>query len=142
MQLRPATLLDADFLREVRNDPLTRANSLHGDIIPAAEHLAYLQSHLEDPRFRILIAEVDGAAMGTCRSDDHGDVIELSWSLAAGARGKGYGTQMLDALLATLPSATVLAVIREGNTASRRMVERAGFRLHGMTGGICHYLRD
>ena len=66
---------------------------------------------------------------------DHQNSVEISYSLAPSARGKGIGTATVSALvkrLATIPQIRqITAVTDTGNTASRRLLERQGFRLTG-----------
>ena len=46
--LRPATLDDAMFLFEVRNDPLTRQNSINEDAVPWDIHIGWLERSLNN----------------------------------------------------------------------------------------------
>ncbi len=138
MQLRPATFDDADFLLRLRNDIGTRTQSLHEDIVDAAHHHAYLASHIGAENEHLYIALDDDIAVGTCRSDIGDGATELSWTIAPEHRGHGYGRRMLAALLAATPG-PVSAIIKEGNLASRRMVEKAGFTLVSDRADLCTY---
>ncbi len=138
MQLRLATLDDADFLLRLRNDAGTRAQSLHEDVVDAANHQAYLTSHIDAENVRLYIALDGDIAVGTCRSELGNDESELSWTIAPEQRGRGYGGHMLTALLAITPG-PVIAVIKDGNLASRRMVEHASFTRVSDRDGLCTY---
>ena len=138
MRLRLATLDDADFLLRLRNDPDTRGQSLHSDPITATEHLAYLTSHLGAQNCRLYIAFDNDSLVGTCRSETRCKETELSWTIAPEQRGQGYGGKTLTALLA-VTAGPVIAVIRDGNRPSRRMVEHAGFVLGPVADGLCLY---
>ena len=138
MQLRPATLDDADFLLRLRNDAGTRAQSLHEEVVDAAHHHTYLTSHIDAENVHLYIALDDDVAIGTCRGETHNGETELSWTIAPEQRGLGYGGQMLTALLAVTPG-PVTAVIKDGNLASRRMVEHVGFTLVTNLDGLCTY---
>ena len=65
----------------------------------------------------------------------HQGSVEIGYSLAPSARGKGIGTAAVSALikrLAAIPRISqVTAVTGTGNTASRRLLERQGFQLTG-----------
>lgn len=64
--------------------------------------------------------------------DTHGPRIEIGWRVPAALRGQGYATEAARAVLdhgLALGFAPVIATIRPGNTASRRVATRIGMRL-------------
>lgn len=137
MILRPATPEDGPFLLRLRNDRLTRENSLSDTLVGLEEHWDWLASSLVNPNRRLWIAEVDGERVGTIR-EDLGPLTELSWTVAPEARGQGYGTAMLQALTATV-SGPLKALIKARNAPSRSMALRAGFRPGGARNGVREY---
>lgn len=137
MILRPATLQDGPFLLRLRNDRLTRENSLGDAMVGPQEHRHWLASSLANPNRRLWIAEVDGEGVGTIRKD-LGPVTELSWTIAPEARGQGYGTAMLQALTAAA-SGPLKALIKARNAPSRALALRAGFRPGGVRDGVREY---
>lgn len=85
-----------------------------------------------------LVARADGRIigdMGTHGPPDADGCIEIGYSLAPAARGKGVGTAAVGALvgrLASVPGVRVVtAITGTGNVASRRLLERQGFRCTG-----------
>lgn len=134
VRLRPATAADAAELFRWRNDPLTRRQSLGTDAIPWDTHVAWLGRVLADADRLLLIAEVDGAAVGSVRCDvirdgDGAGKGVLSWQVAPERRGRGYASAMLRAAVADrrLAGLELWAEIKPDNTASRRAAEAAGF---------------
>ena len=128
-RLRPATLEDAQCLFRWRNDPLTRAQSLQQQPVEWEAHLKWLQASLQNPDRQLYIAESAALAgqeqsllLGTVRADKTAGEYELSWTVAPEQRGKGWGRQMVAALIECLPSgATYTAVVLLTNPASHRI---------------------
>lgn len=81
---------------------------------------------------------LDGKVIGGCgihgRPDESG-VVEIGYGLAAPFRGRGYGTELVAAITGWLLEqpdvGTVLASTLADNLASRRVLEKNGFRLAG-----------
>ncbi|MBW6487332.1 MAG: hypothetical protein K0B01_14400 [Syntrophobacterales bacterium] len=67
--LRPATIQDADMLLDWRNDPETRKASHSTSEVVTEEHIAWLTKTLGNANRRLLVAEEDGAPVGTVRAD-------------------------------------------------------------------------
>lgn len=126
--LRSATIRDADLLLQWRNDPITRESSRNSNMVGEEEHVSWLRSVLEDPRRKLFIAEEAGLAVGTVRADWHNDLVELSWTVSAEARGRGVGKRMVK-LLAEQISGPVCAEVKPGNMASVKIAEYAGMKL-------------
>lgn len=86
----------------------------------------------------VLVRREDDRAVGSMGfhgpPDDDGQV-EIGYDLAVAARGKGYATEALRALgdwaLAQEGVRLVTARVDPGNTASRHVLERGGFRRTG-----------
>jgi RimJ/RimL family protein N-acetyltransferase len=60
-----------------------------------------------------------------------GDEVEMGWTFRRDRWRRGYAYEASEAALAIRPAQRVIAVIREENTASRRLAEKLGFRLEG-----------
>jgi RimJ/RimL family protein N-acetyltransferase len=141
IKLRAATLQDAELLLLWRNDPQTRLASHNVDEVSLAEHLAWLNLLLSDPARRLFIAELAGVAVGSARADKEADgVTELSWTVAASARGQGIGKRMLAAVLGEL-TGCVRAEVKVENIASMKLAEAAGLMLVREEQGVLHYLK-
>ena len=91
LQLRPATLADAELLLLWRNDPDTRRNSRTQGVIDHDSHIEWLKRSFQSSFRAITIATVNGTPIGMIRADRGGERTELSWALAPDMRGKGLG---------------------------------------------------
>lgn len=138
--LRPANLGDLERLRRWRNDPWTRACSHHSGEVDVETHQRWLAAVLISPQRRLWIAEEAGLAVGCVREDESEGVIELSWTVAPEARGRGLAQRMVGMIVARCDSA-LRAEIKVEHAASRRIAEAVGLRLVGEREGICHYER-
>jgi GNAT superfamily N-acetyltransferase len=90
------------------------------------------------PTVWLIVRRADGRILGdigTHGPPDNRGCVEIGYSLAPTARGKGIGTAAVSALveqLAAIPRIRqVTAVTGASNTASRRLLERQGFHLTG-----------
>jgi spore coat polysaccharide biosynthesis predicted glycosyltransferase SpsG/RimJ/RimL family protein N-acetyltransferase len=131
---RPATAADADLLLLWRNEPAVRAVSATTEEIAAADHVAWLERVLADPDRTLLLAERDGAPVGSVRFDRSGAEAEISITIAPAQRGRGVGAQAIaeatELELASRPALRrVMARVGAANASSRRAFERAGYRL-------------
>ena len=88
------------------------------------------------PTVWLIVGRADGRILGdlgTHGPPDGEGCVEIGYSLAPSARGKGIGTAAVAALvrrLAGVPGIRrVTAVTGAENTPSRRLLERQGFRL-------------
>ena len=126
LHLRHATMGDAKILLDWRNDPLTRAQSRNTDLVSLADHMAWLQKRLGT--HTLYIAEYAGEPVGSLRSDSVADgKMELSWTVAPGMRGKGYGKRMVLQFVAEIhPGKKFLASIKKGNVASEKIAVALG----------------
>jgi len=125
MILRSVTRKDLDLLLAWRNDPETRANSNHHDIITIEEHTAWFNKF--EPKRYLYIAEVQGTPVGTCRADYLGNnTYELSWTIAPEHRRKGYGSEMVELLMHSVPRQPPLFKVHilEHNEASKKIAQR------------------
>jgi RimJ/RimL family protein N-acetyltransferase len=130
MELRPATLEDADFLFALRTDPETAKNSLQAP--PSKErHRRWLDERLKDSGTKLYIAEVGGEAVGTGRLDCRAHSVWLSLTVAARHRGKRYAEQIIEALVAEakkINAPQVRAIVKGENVTSLKAFLAAGFR--------------
>jgi RimJ/RimL family protein N-acetyltransferase len=141
LRLRAATFDDADLLLRWRNDPETRKWSRDNSEVPWIQHVEWVRNSLANSDRRILIAELDGTAIGTVRVDySDGQPPELSWTVAPEARGRGFGKLMVT--MAANGLETARAVVKAGNEASKAIAESAGFVLHFEEDGMLHYQKE
>ncbi|MEO9461247.1 MAG: GNAT family N-acetyltransferase [Marinomonas sp.] len=125
VKFRPITLDDAAMLLLWRNDPTTRKASVGSEPVEWEDHIEWLRSSLTNSNRELLLALLDEEPIGTVRIDRN-DKIEMSWTIAPSARGKGLGKQMVRA---ALPDGEVTARIKRYNIASQRIALAAGFQL-------------
>ncbi|MGO9963691.1 MAG: GNAT family N-acetyltransferase [Acidimicrobiales bacterium] len=86
----------------------------------------------------------DGRAVGGIgfKGQPDGGCVEIGYGLAPSARGHGYATEALVALLAMAAGHGLTRVIADttpDNIASQRTLSRAGFRLVGTDDELHHY---
>lgn len=145
--LSPATLDDAGRLLEWRNDPVTREQSFHSDVIALDAHLRWLRDTLARPDVRLYTARDDerGVWVGSGRLDRIADGIELSIVVAPDQRERGYAVQIIEALLQRAgmmdPQARALARVRRGNPRSLRAFAAAGFEVVEERDGVSELAR-
>lgn len=128
MILRPVTFEDAKMLLVWRNDPETRQQSRNRQEVTWDDHVLWLKRSLSNPRRKLYLAEEAGALIGTVRSDQiEKGVVELSWTIAPAARGKGWGKKMvLEFVREFHPQDQLTATIRKGNIASEKIAQALG----------------
>jgi RimJ/RimL family protein N-acetyltransferase len=135
LALRRATMADAKRLWEWANDEMVRRVSFNPQPIAWDDHEAWLAMKLAAPRTRIWVLEENDEPVGQVRYDSAGDLAEIGYSVAAAARGHGLGAALLgrSAPLACreLGVRRLVGLVRDGNQASCRTFERAGFTASG-----------
>lgn len=118
MKFRAATMDDADFLLEIKNDPETRRFAVvTHDEIKKADHLKWLKKHLEE----ILIVEELDQRAGMFRISED---FEVSINLSPQFRGRGLGRKIMQ----FCPKG-VWAKIVNGNVPSMRLFLGSGFHI-------------
>ncbi|MBI3515845.1 MAG: GNAT family N-acetyltransferase [Proteobacteria bacterium] len=139
--LRSATMADARLLLDWRNDTQTRANSRQHGLVVWHAHLDWLATVLCDPARELLIAELNGVAVGTVRLDTREDDTVLSWTVAPEHRGKGLGRRMVELAVDRVPHRRLTAEIAIGNERSMAIAKAAGFQLDHSAGDMMVWLR-
>lgn len=133
--LRPVRPDDVALLFQWRNDHDAVRFSVSGRAVTLDEHSKWVVQRLRDPATRLWIAEEDGVAVGQVRLDVDDDAALVSIAVAAGQRGRGVGSAILQemqaVLLVTGPVSRLRALIHPDNGASLRAFTRAGFRRMG-----------
>lgn len=135
VRIRWATMDDADFLLSVKNDPIVRKFSIvtHNKI-KKKDHVRWLASVIADTDRRLYLIEYEGKRAGDIRFDTTGRWVEVSVRLARKYRRKGIGSFVIPfacrGIAAALPGKTLFAKIVDGNKASARTFEKAGFVFH------------
>lgn len=128
---RAVVMDDAATLFRWRNDPSTRSTSRHPEPVLWEDHLSWLESTLQNPNRRLLIAEYRNQSIGTARWDRKGEYgWEASITVAPEVRGKGLASSILAAAEQELPfdsPVQLIAVIHTANLPSRKLFAGAGY---------------
>ncbi|MBA4260741.1 MAG: UDP-2,4-diacetamido-2,4,6-trideoxy-beta-L-altropyranose hydrolase [Comamonadaceae bacterium] len=135
LQLRPATLADAQRLHGWRNHPAVRSVSGNPAQIAFEDHQAWMQRVLSSPERWLFVAQVGGLAVGSIRFDRlEQNHLEVSLYTDPQLQGLGLGPRMLlvgeRQMLHQLQTPfTVNATVIAGNTPSQKLFEGSGY--HG-----------
>ncbi|MFO7937199.1 MAG: GNAT family N-acetyltransferase [Kiritimatiellia bacterium] len=127
---RDASVSDAEFLYECRNDPLTRKMSCSKEIISFDDHQKWLVDNLEKTDSIIKIAEMNGESIGSVRAQKKEEVWILSWVLHDKWRGRNLAKPMVNKFVGTLDE-NLRAKIQISNTASVKIAEYIGLKCVG-----------
>lgn len=96
--LRAAVWEDMDLLFEWANDLSVRKNSFSTEEIVYEEHRLWYQGLLQDGDRKQYLYIRDGVPAGQARVAVSGKEAEISYSVCAAQRGKGYGKEILKML--------------------------------------------
>ena len=137
LTIRPAGRQDARLLWVWRNDPFTRASSRHGDLVPWAEHVAWLETSLTREDRMLLLVEDAVGPVGTVRWDrDREGEWEVSITLAPDRRGQSLARPVLREAEVAVSEGTrsggaevtaYLAAVHVDNGASMRLFESSAY---------------
>ena len=115
-------------------------------MIGREEHARWFGAKVDDPGVRLRVAMVQGEAVGIVRVDVRDGSGEVGIAVAPAFRGQGFGTALLEALLADVATdpqvVTLTASVHEGNTASMRAFARVGFHSAGADGDFRRFRHD
>jgi len=132
IELRTATVADADRLFTWRNDPAVRAASRIPDIIDRVTHQTWVASSVKNVDRILLIGEREGASVGVVRFDLRGVEAEISIYLVPGPHPPGQGRSLLQCaerwLAVSRPAIErIRARVLAGNERSARLFLGAGY---------------
>ncbi len=133
LHIRDAHEDDCKQLWEGANDPEVRAVSFSPEAIPWERHIQWFSSKLNDPACVLQIAaNGDEIPAGQIRYELDGDQAVVSISLDRQFRGKGYGSPLIwrsaQKFFENTAATTIHAYVKEGNEASVRAFQNAGYR--------------
>ncbi|GAB2562919.1 GNAT family N-acetyltransferase [Spirosoma areae] len=141
---RTAQPADARLYFEWANDPETRHQSFHSDLISLETHTAWFTRKIADPNSLLLLFSNEaGQPVGQVRFErapiaDMPDEIIIGIAVDAKHRGQGLAAQLIQLGCASCRKrwgvVTIHAYIKPDNQASVRAFEQAGFRLSGECG--------
>ncbi len=132
--LRNAELQDCRDVWLWRNDPVTRKMSRNGCHVTWEAHQRWFASLIGDDGRWMLIGVAEQAKIGVVRFEpvaDCDNCFEISINVNPVYRRQGVGQPLLLAAIEWFRSqtndATLIAEIKQGNSASMRIFERLGF---------------
>jgi len=147
--LRPAAIDDCEFTYRLSMEPEVRANSVRPDEFTFAQHADWFAKKLSDPDVRFWVASEGDVPFGQVRYQKivYGKELwtggpvatppfgwraaEVSISIAAAFRGRGWGRTLLDITSRwagpALDVDSIVALILPGNAASVRTFVSAGY---------------
>ena len=132
-KLRPVKASDVDILYNWVNDIDVRRNSFSQKKISYEEHCKWFCEKINDSSTELYILENGETNIGLIRLEFNDDKILISYSIMREERGKGYGEKiilMAENLLKKEHSSQkyiMLAKVKHGNIASRRVFAKLGF---------------
>ena len=142
VQLRPLEEGDLALLAEWRNDPAAFGWFASPLQIAVSEQAAWYEGYRRDATQRQwMIEDLTGAAIGTLalmHIDHHSQSAEVGRVLIGvpGARGRGYATAALNALIDyafdELNLQRLSLVVFADNAAARQLYDRCGFVAEGL----------
>lgn len=133
LNIRDATMADADTLLEWANDAETRNASFNQAAVEKEAHYRWLAAKLSDRNVRLFIlTSPDGDDIAQVRFETAGDETIISLSLASQARGKGLGPAVVSKAIHHMTSSgsitePIVAYIKSENTRSLRTFLGCGF---------------
>jgi UDP-2,4-diacetamido-2,4,6-trideoxy-beta-L-altropyranose hydrolase len=133
LSLRPARAEDAQLYFDWANDPEVREQSLESRPVTWPEHTAWFARRLADSVL-LLASDEAGMPAGQARFEPAPGAPadrRLSYSMAAEFRGAGLAATMLGMALQEFrrrqPGTRIVAEVKPGNAASRRVFAKLGF---------------
>jgi RimJ/RimL family protein N-acetyltransferase len=134
VQLRPATIDDAEQIWKWRNEQDVRGASRKSDSIQLDDHVRWFERRLHESDVVILIVSDEGGIdIGYVRFEIEADEAEISIALDPESRGMGLGTAAIrsasDLLINTGRVRTIVALIKSHNEGSVRAFNKAGYHV-------------
>lgn len=132
LYLRAGNENDVDLLFRWANDKEVRQNAFHTEMISYADHLKWFKTHIEsDGEIFYILMESD-EAVGQARLSVCKDEAGIDYSIVAGKRGQGYGSELLRLMIEKIREEhpeikRLTAKVKPENTASARCFAGGGF---------------
>jgi len=147
LDMRPATMADADMLYEWVNDPLTRSMSTMGaNHILREDHDNWMRFNVLQgyPQHIVMIADTEYGSVGVVRFDtDKRDTMRHRVSITIGPkfRGMHLASGVLAEACRLMDESTLVAEIKKTNAPSISIFERCGFEKVSESNVFLHYER-
>lgn len=134
IQLRPVIDADLDIFFEQERDP--QANQMAAFTSPDPSNRAAFDAHWAriraDPHIRPRTILLDGQVAGQIACFERDGLPEVTYWIGRPYWGQGVATQALRLLLAEEPRRPLYGRAAQDNLASRRVLEKCGFRPIGL----------
>lgn len=130
--LRDVTREDCDLLFSWANNKETRKNSFNSEQIDYKEHVEWFNNLLLSDNRKQFLLMAGSDPVGQVRIDIYGNCCEISYSIEASNRNKGYGTEIIKLAIDKIKNdfseiKTITARIKPENVASMKCFEKNGF---------------
>lgn len=135
--LRKADATDVDLLFEWANEPEVRKNSFNSELIDYSVHTKWFNKVLSSDNIEQFILMDDDTAVGQIRININEDEAEISYSIGAEFRGKGYGKRIVKELEEQIKTSypkiqKLIARVKPSNIASKRVFESEDYELKSL----------
>ena len=132
LKLREIEPTDIDLLFEWANDPLTRKNSFHSDMIQYEDHKKWFSRMISDDSVLQYIMMENEIPVGQIRLNLEAEKAEIGYSIAAEYRGRGYGHKILQLIKGEIRNKhpeirKLVARVKPDNEASNRLFISEGY---------------
>ena len=131
VRLRPLGAADSDPLFALEADPRVAHMAAFGAPRTRESWPAHWELLTTVPENRTWIVEVDGAFAGMVCCYPLDGARQIGYSVLPAHWGRGIATEAVRLLLAEVADRPLEARVAEDNPASRRVLEKAGFRPAG-----------
>lgn len=132
--IRKAAKNDEMLIFEWANDPLTRANSFNSSPITFEDHSSWFDKKINDANAVYFICELDNRPCGFVRFDIENGIATIGILIDKSYRGRGLACEFIMRCcrkFRNVSNATIVAVIKSDNIASKVSFENAGFLFVG-----------
>jgi len=133
INLRPVKKSDCKLFWQWANDPVVRGFSFSPGLIDWDEHKRWFSHKMSDTDCYLFIAENEkGNSIGQIRFHVRNGIAEVSYSLDAGSRGMGLGSELVNQGIKSLMNyfeapLTIQGKVKKENLASNMIFSKLGF---------------
>lgn len=135
--IRPVGPEDCQLLRQWANAPVVREASFNTAIIALEDHIAWFTSRIKSKDWQgYVVCNENDIPIGQVRLDVIGHEAQISVSIGADFRGRGYGSEAIHLasvqLFRRAAVKRVNAYIKWGNSASMAAFAKANYKVAGV----------
>lgn len=124
---------DVRFIYDVRNDELSRKNSINKDIIDYESHLKWYANKLSDKTSHIYLLTDGQTKFGHIIIDEEANNrVTISYYVSPQCRHKGYGTKLIqlaeEKIRQKMPNAIIQAEVLSENLISQKIFMKMQYK--------------